>query len=341
MKFTLNELGWSEFFQNEYDKIKNNNITVGRISSQQKNLYHVLGEFGELPATVSGKFRHQTLEKSDFPVVGDWVVLGLLDNGKKGVIQKILSRKTKISRKVAGNRSDEQVISANIDIVFIVTSLNQEFNLHRLDRYLIAVKDGGALPIIVLTKADLVDDASNFTDKIKKRFPGIKNIEVSSFTGKNFDELEKIAEGKTVAVIGSSGVGKSTLINKLINEEKLETQNISFYDRGRHTTTSRELILFKKNSVLIDNPGIKELQFTGEEEIELSDELEFYARQCKFNDCQHKSEPGCAVRKAIEEGRLDPDLLNHFNDLEKEINNARKKIRGRRRDKKTSLKTYS
>lgn len=295
---------------------------VGRILSQEKDFYRVICEKGEVLAGVSGKFRFEAKTVSDFPAVGDFV---LLDNnssqGGNAVIHHVLPRKSIFTRKAAGTAYEEQVIAANIDTIFICMSLNNDFNIRRLERYLSVTWESGAIPVVVLTKADLCDDIDNKLALVTSVAMGVDVLITNSMKSDGYNQiLRYIKEGQTVALIGSSGVGKTTMMNYLIGSEQLRTNGLRNDDKGRHTTTRRELILLHTGGMVIDTPGIRELGIW-----DISDglgksfsDIEELSTHCRFHDCNHMGEPGCAVRAAIENGELSEERWFSYQKLKTE-----------------------
>lgn len=295
-------------------------LHLGRVSSQAKDLYRVLTEAGELTAEVSGKFRHQVRAQSDYPVVGDFVMLDRTDNTNgNGIIHHVLARKSCFARKAVGS-SDLQVVAANIDQVFICMALNNDFNLRRLERYLSIAWDSGAIPVVVLTKADLCLEIDAKVEALSPLTVGVDVLITSSMASDGYLALQKrITNGRTVAFIGSSGVGKSTLINRLLREERLATHEIRNDDKGRHTTTRRELIVLPGGGMVIDTPGMRELGVISADLSKSFADIEELAVKCRFRDCTHESEPGCAVQQAIRDGLLSVERLANFKKLRKEV----------------------
>lgn len=307
---------WSESFRR---------YSLGRVTAQYRNLYKIITESGEVTGVVSGKLQYELMYKKDFPAVGDWVAIEQVQNGNS-VIHGILQRKTLICRKVAGGKSEEQVLAANVDKVFITMSLNQDFNVRRLERYINIAWDSGAIPVIILTKSDLYEDVEEQRMNLEEVALGIDIISVSSLTGDGVEMIRSlIGEGKTVVFIGSSGVGKSTLINKLLGEDIQLTKDIGFNDKGRHTTTNRELFIMNNGGIIIDTPGMRELQLSqGDMEATFSD-IEALGDQCYFSNCTHRMEPRCAIKEAIRNGQLSIDRFKSYEKLMREIRNEEKR----------------
>lgn len=315
----LLELGLNEGYIKEASSY-NDNFYLGRVSVQYKDIYRILTEEGEVLARVSGKLSYSSNSTFDYPVVGDWVLLDRTDN-KNGdaIIHKVLTRKSCFSRKIAGTRYDTQVVAANIDYIFICMALNNDFNINRLERYIAVAWDSMATPVIVLTKSDLCEDVDERLREVKEAAIGIDILVTSSLNGNGYEKVkEYIKSGTTIAFIGSSGVGKSTLINKLLNKEVLKTNSISENDKGRHTTTHRELILLEDGGVIIDTPGMRELGLISADVDKSFSNIEELEKQCKFSDCTHNNEPKCAIREAIKNGELDLDRLERYKKLKKE-----------------------
>ncbi|MCP4399291.1 MAG: ribosome small subunit-dependent GTPase A [bacterium] len=319
----LEQVGWNSFFEQQIEAYQQFGWIPARISSEQKKLYQIYSDAGESLAELSGKMLYTAESRSDFPVVGDWVVIAPQPEGSPAIIHALLSRKTSFSRKAAGNVTEEQVIAANMDTVFIVSGLDRDFNLRRIERYLTLVYNSGANPVIVLNKADLCEDVNFCISKVESIACGIA---VHPISAREHDGIETLrsytSEGSTVALLGSSGVGKSTLINALLGYERQQVDTISTHvNKGRHTTTHRELIVLETGGLLMDNPGMRELQLWGDESDlhGAFEEIEELALQCRFSDCGHDSEPGCAVKSALENGQLDRGRFQSYLKLQKEF----------------------
>jgi ribosome biogenesis GTPase len=293
-------------------------LIIARVISQSKNLYKIVVDNGEMLAEVSGKFRHEHSELFEYPAVGDFIMVSFEGDDDRAVIHKVLTRKSSFERTAVGVKGQRQVIAANVDYVFICMSLNNNFNLSRLERYLSVAYNSGAVPIIVLTKSDLCDCLDIAMGEIESVAAFTDIIVTSAYDETNEELLSYLKPGITASFIGSSGVGKSTLVNKLAGKEVFTTSEIGKDDKGRHTTTRREMILLAGGATLIDTPGMREL---GVESVNLAAsfaDIDELASQCRFSDCMHTKEPGCAVLKAVEEGTLDVRRLENYLKLKKE-----------------------
>ncbi|MFZ0369090.1 MAG: ribosome small subunit-dependent GTPase A [Halobacillus sp.] len=310
-------------FHEHFSKQMNEQEQAGRVVRSTHGIYSIATESKTYTGTLSGRFHNEITENRDYPAVGDWVIFQPYDNDSKALIQRILQRRTLLSRKKAGTGNEEQIIAANIDAVFIVTALTKEFNVRRLERYVQQVYESGARPVVVCTKRDLCDTVSEKLWQVKRVAPGVPVYAVDSLTGEGMVSLlTEVNEGETISLIGSSGVGKSTLINRLLHKEVQATKNVRESDeRGRHTTTHRELFELPEGAFIIDTPGMRELQLWGDQETTAGtfSDIENLSQQCKFRDCQHEQEPGCAVQQAIAEGELEVERLNSFNKLKREL----------------------
>lgn len=346
MREELKIWGWNPYFSEAFQAYDQTKAVPARVTAQHKEAYRVISEWGEVMCEVSGKLRFEALSRQDYPAVGDWVVLKAAPGEKKGIIHGVLPRFSKCSRKAAGNVPDEQIVAANVNVLFLLNALNEDYNLRRLERYLVIAWESGASPVIVLSKADLCPDVDRVKGDVGRIAPGVPVHAVSAETGEGISELrEYLNQGITAALLGSSGAGKSTLTNVLIGSEVARTGDIRQADgRGRHTTTYRELLLVPEGGLLIDTPGMREVQlWEAEEGLGTSfGDIENLAKECRFPDCRHGQEPGCAVRQALDDGRLEEARLYSFKKMERELAHlARKEQRmartaNRARERKSS-----
>ena len=338
--YALHDLGWCDFFSSQLVELElNSEIAATRVAEENREMFRLLSPQGEFMAEVSGKFRHEVTGRADFPAVGDWVLASTRKEESRATIHRVLNRKSKFSRKIAGKKTEEQIVAANVDVVFIVSSLNSEFNLRRLERYVALAWESGAQPVIVLNKSDLAENAEELRSEAEAAAIGVRVILTSALRGDGIEEIremmlsapeesssgeitsEKMPVTKTAALLGSSGVGKSSLINAILGTELLDTGEIrESDDRGRHTTTTRHLIVVPGAGVWIDTPGMRELQlWDASEGIDQAfGEIAELAANCRFRDCKHMDEPGCAVRAAVESGELAAERLESFHKLGRE-----------------------
>jgi len=305
----LTSLGWSEFFEVPFRPYREQGHFAARVALEERGAYRLYTEQGELSASVRGKLRFDSQGPADFPAVGDWVSVSKRERDGLAQIYAVLPRRSKFSRKAAGSSAEEQVVAANVDTVFLVQGLDQDFNLRRLERYVVAAFESNAAPVVILSKADLCTDVEKRIAEAETVSSGTPVHAISSVSGDGLNQIDEyIRPGVTVAFLGSSGAGKSTLINRIVGEEIQKTAEVREHDgRGRHTTTHRELIVLKAGGLLIDTPGMRELQFwdaSGSLSEAFSD-IHAIAAVCYFSNCSHQNEPGCAVRDALEDGTLD------------------------------------
>jgi len=324
----LTRLGYDEFFETNREKLALSDFPVARVIAEHRGAYELMGEDGELKAKIMGKQMFDASSREDFPAVGDWVAIKRLDSDR-AIIHRILPRKSMIARKHGdrkkiGDNKELQIIGTNVDVAFIVESVDLDFSLNRFERYLSIIYDGGVEPVIVLNKIDLIskEEINTKVDQLRSRFSDIDVILTSTVNEAGLEELrEYIASGKTYCFLGSSGVGKSSLINKLIEEDAIKTNEISEVSgRGRHTTTSRELYFLKNGGIVMDNPGMREIGVADSGGgikstfVDISD----LATQCKYADCTHTHEAGCAVLAALNSGELDSEKYSNYINLSKE-----------------------
>lgn len=316
---SMSKFGWSEEMETAHSERFSSGLRLGRVSHRNRQVYHLLTETTEISAQLSGKYQYEN-ELSNYPVVGDWVLYE--DKGSQGVIQGLIPRKSRFSRKEAGMVTNEQVLAANVDVVFIVTGLDSNFNLSRILRYRTVVLEGGAKPVILLNKADLCDDLEEKIAAVRALVAEDPIHGVSSYTEEGLDDVRAyLTEGVTVAFFGSSGVGKSSLSNALLKQSAMITSAVSSaHGKGRHTTTTAELLLMPTGGMLIDTPGIREIQIWCHEDAIDSgfEDIATLAASCKFENCSHKAEPGCAVKRAIKMGELPEKHFQNYLNLKRE-----------------------
>lgn len=300
------------------------NERKARVISQEKGIYRIQSGTDVKSASVSGKYRYEAVMVSDYPAVGDYVIAEWQEGDGNAIITRLVPRKSCFIRKAAGKGSREQVVAANIDTVLICMSLNQNFNIRRLERYLSVTYDSGAAPVVVLTKADLCPDTESKIAEVQNAAIGVDVIAVSSLEDDFQAVMPYILPGRTIAFLGSSGVGKSTLINRLTGKDDIATGETGDNDKGRHTTTHRELITLQNGAFVIDTPGMRELGMwdSGDGINTAFADIEELSRACKYADCTHTAEPGCAVLKALADGTLDADRLASYRKLKTENNYA-------------------
>jgi ribosome biogenesis GTPase / thiamine phosphate phosphatase len=312
----LSDLGWNPRLENGFQQYRSEGLAPARVAREDREQYLVYPEAGELRAQVSGKFRFAATGRADFPAVGDWVAI------EGATIHAVLPRASMFSRKVAGVKTEEQIVAANVDTLFIVCGLDGDFNPRRVERYLAPAWDSGATPVIVLNKADVCADIAVLIAEVELTAAGIAVHPVSALDA-DVDVLRRYCvRGQTIALVGSSGVGKSTLINALLGEHRQDTGNVSDHqDRGRHTTTNRELIVLPTGGLIIDNPGMRELQLWSDDAgvDETFADIAQLGTQCRFRDCRHEGEPDCAVQSALSDGTLDEERYRSYLKLKREL----------------------
>jgi ribosome biogenesis GTPase / thiamine phosphate phosphatase len=326
----LNIIGMNERVEKEFVFYKEKGYTLGRVALEHKRMYRVWTENGEPLCEVSGKFAFNAMEREDYPAVGDWVVIQERVSENRGTIHAVLPRSSKFSRKSAGLVTEEQIVAANVDTIFLVNSLNDDLNLRRIERYLLLTWESGANPVIILSKADLCTNITEKISEVETVALGVPVIVISALESSGIEYMQEYLQpGKTVALLGSSGVGKSTITNSLLGMEKQVVQEIrASDDKGKHTTTHREMILLPNGAILIDTPGMRELQlWEGNDGVSESfADIESLMDHCRFRDCKHEKEPGCAVQSAIETGELSVDRLNSYKKLLRELKYLDRKV---------------
>lgn len=318
--YELSTLGFGPFFE---EQLPAGDVILARVAAEHRGGYHVWSNAGTGFAQIAGRLTRE-LERKAFPGVGDWVTLkSPPGSGHTSIIESVLARRTVFIRGAAGRQTRGQVVAANIDFVFVVCGLDADYNIRRIERYLARIWASGAQPLIILNKADVCEILDERVAEVKTVAVGVPVLVTSAIRSEGLEEIQPyILPGVTAAFIGSSGAGKSTLINVLLGQERMATMEIRARDgRGRHTTTHRQLILFPGGGLLIDTPGMRELQLFDEEGIgAVFSDIEDLSAQCRFRDCRHQSEPGCAVRQAVAAGQLPTQRLDHYLKLEKEAN---------------------
>jgi ribosome biogenesis GTPase len=321
---TLEALGWNQDLDRAFQAWADEpDVRPGRVLIEFNYIYRVWCEGGEIEAVRSGRFTHRATSRGDLPAVGDWVVVRKRADENRVAIIAVLPRRSWFSRRMAGHVTDEQVVAANVDVVFIVMALDDDFSPRRLERYLLLARESGASPVILLTKPDVCVDVPARVAEIAALAGDVPVHVVSPKFDQGLDRVaEHVPAGKTGALLGSSGVGKSTIINRLVGREVQKTRDIRESDsKGRHTTSHRQLVFLPNGGFLIDTPGMRELQLwdVGEAVKETFDDIEALALECRFSDCRHRDEPRCAVKTAVEEGRLSASRLESYVKLQDEL----------------------
>ena len=316
-------MGFDQWFEERGGELCPDGQSIARVSAVDRGAFLVRNEKREVPAELAGKFYFHVDSPSDFPCVGDWVTVQYHNDDTAAIIHGVFPRKTFLRRRSAGEKFDFQMIAANIDSAFIVQSCHFDFNLRRMDRYLVMAADGGVEPIVVLTKTDLIS-----SDELKQRLEAVtqtgnkaKIIALSNITGAGLDEFQQVLKpGQTYCLLGSSGVGKTTLINRLIGHDVFETKAVSGTGEGTHSTTRRQLIVLNQGAMLVDTPGMRELGLLGAGEglKQGFEDIDGLSMNCRYADCSHTQEPGCAVRTAITSGVLSEERYYSFMKLKKE-----------------------
>lgn len=323
---TLEDYGWNQFFADSFEPFAREGFEAGRVALQHNRALMLYTAAGETQAETTGRLRYLARGTEDLPAVGDWVVIKRTRDEGHAKVHEILPRRSKFSRRAAGSETAEQIVAANVDTVFLVTGLDNDYNPRRVERYLIMAWESGAEPVVVLNKADLIEEIEERRQEIERVAPGVQVVALSAKRGVGVEQLMPyVGRGRTVALMGSSGVGKSTITNRLLGEEVQRTQEVRLADaRGRHTTTHRELFVLPGGGLVLDTPGMRELQLLVSERgfRETFDDIEEIAAECRFSDCRHEGEPGCAVRAALESGELDAERFANYRKMEAEMRHA-------------------
>jgi len=340
----LQDLGWDEKRARDFEPWAGKpDVEPGRVLIGFNYLYRVSVEEGEIEVMLSGRLKHRAESQGELPVVGDWVAIRKRPGEDRGAIVAVLPRRSRFSRRMAGNVTGEQVVAANVDVVFIVMSLDHDFSVRRLERYLLMGRESGAAPVALLTKPDLCADLPALVAEVVAIAGDVPVHVVSPKLNQGLDVMALyVTAGQTAALLGSSGVGKSTIINRLAGADVQKTREVREADsKGRHTTTHRELVMLPGGGLMIDTPGMRELQlWEGSESVrDTFDDVETLAADCHFTDCRHRGEPRCAVAVAVDEGRLPADRLASYLKLQDELahltrqQDERAKIEEKRRGK--------
>lgn len=315
------DLGWNDYFEACWKAEDRSGLFRARVIDEQREVWRVAGEFGEVPATPSGKLRRLAEAGADWPAVGDWVALAIAEGRAGGLIEEVLPRKSRFVRKRAGKGVAEQVLAANVDTALLVSALDGDFNTRRIERYLSQAWESGARPVILLNKADRSEQVALRVRETERIAMGVPVIPLSAETGEGLPELERwIHPGDTLVLLGSSGVGKSTLVNRLAGAAQATREVRPDTSRGRHTTTARTLFVLPGGAMIIDTPGLRELQLWNAREgvARAFGDIEELAAGCRFRDCTHGGEPGCAVARALEDGSLERGRMENLRKLERE-----------------------
>jgi ribosome biogenesis GTPase len=338
----LAALGWDAWFAERFAPFAEQGLIPARVAVQHNRFLTLLTDEGDVLGVIAGRLHHRTARR-ELPVAGDWVAIRPGPPGGKARVEAVVPRRTAFSRKVAGDEREEQLVAANVDLVLLMSGLDLDFNPRRIERYLVLARDSSVRPVIVLNKMDLCDDVGARVAEVAGAAGDVPVHPLCSLTGEGVDRIRTyLAPGRTVALLGSSGVGKSTLVNRLLGETRLATQAVRLSDhRGRHTTTWRELIVVPETGIVIDTPGMRELGlWEGEEGLQASfEDVEGLAAGCRFRDCRHRDEPDCALKAAVAAGTLPGARLSSYLKLQDELDRqARRHDRLAQQDAKSKVK---
>ena len=321
---TLTELGWNDGFAAAFEPWRSKaHVHPGRVAIEFNQIFRIYVEDGELDAVTAGRLKHRARGRAELPAVGDWVAVRKRPEEDRGVIVGVLPRRSAFTRRAAGEVTGEQVVAANVDVVFVVMGLDRDYNVRRLERYLLMARESGASPVVLLTKPDLCSDLSAHVREVTSLTGDILVHVVNPKRGEGIEQLRgDLGPGSTAALLGSSGVGKSTIINRLVGADIRRTREVRESDsRGRHTTMHRELVVLPGGGLIIDTPGMRELQLwdAGDSVRETFDEIEALAAGCHFGDCRHRDEPRCAVKAAVAEGKVAAGRLESYLKVQDEL----------------------
>jgi ribosome biogenesis GTPase / thiamine phosphate phosphatase len=320
----LRDLGWDDALRHQFEPwAVKPHVQPGRVFIEFNYIFRVYIHGGETEAVLAGRLKHHATSRSELPAVGDWVVVRTRPGDERGSIVAVLPRRSRFSRRMAGNVTDEQVVAANVNVTFIVMGLDQDYSLRRLERYLLLSGESGAAPVVLLTKPDVADEAEGRIAEVRAIMQDVPVHVLNPRAGEGIEHVTHyLTRGRTGALLGSSGVGKTTLINRLMGSDLRRTRDVRAADsKGRHTTTNRELVVLPNGGLLIDTPGMRELQLwdVGNAARETFDDIDTIAAACHFTDCAHRDEPRCAVKAAVEDGSLPADRLDSYLRLQGEL----------------------